>query len=279
MKIIIFSKDRACQLDLLLRSIQKNWDFENIDISILYTSSNDKYNISYNTLFDKYNDIDFIKEDNFYNQLCNMVKYSQSEVIGIFTDDCIMFRKPEISCIQLQNIFTNNILFFSLRLGQNTIVQDYVKQTLQTPLHYNGFDQINENVICWNRNLHTKYSNYNYMFSLDGTFYHKNWLIDAFVGKTFEIPRALEYQMVIDKELERKSSNKVMSLNKSCVIVNSINAVQSHGIPCGFKYSYSPEELNTKFLEGFQISLDTFQDIEVNSTHGEIEIRYESIYA
>ena len=65
MNIIIFSKDRACQLDLFLRSLKKYFkEFEELNFNILYTYSNDKFKIGYDKLFTIHNDsnLNYIKE-------------------------------------------------------------------------------------------------------------------------------------------------------------------------------------------------------------------------
>ncbi len=47
MRVFIPSKDRVCQLDLLLRSMQENLPNINFNITILYTYSNEDYKNGY----------------------------------------------------------------------------------------------------------------------------------------------------------------------------------------------------------------------------------------
>ena len=50
---IVFSKDRACQLDFLLTSLIQN-DNGLFDINVLYRHSNDKFKTGYEKLIKKY---------------------------------------------------------------------------------------------------------------------------------------------------------------------------------------------------------------------------------
>ena len=60
---IIFSFDRACQLHLLLESIEKNAK-NTFNINILYKFSNDEFKKGYELLKSKFININFIEEKN-----------------------------------------------------------------------------------------------------------------------------------------------------------------------------------------------------------------------
>ena len=58
----IFSKDRSCQLSLLLSSMKEFIkEFETLKINVLYTYSNDFFKQGYDKLIPIYNNINFIK--------------------------------------------------------------------------------------------------------------------------------------------------------------------------------------------------------------------------
>jgi hypothetical protein len=73
LNIIVFSKDRACQLELFLRSMKYYFkEFYESKINVLYTYSNDSFKNGYDKLIEIHNDdnINYIKETtNFKNHV------------------------------------------------------------------------------------------------------------------------------------------------------------------------------------------------------------------
>jgi hypothetical protein len=85
MNVIIFSKDRAMQLDLLLRSIKRNMG---VDVSIMYSYSSEWYMSGYERLIGGgYN---WVRVIDFKLELLNLVK---DEFTLFFTDDSVVTRK------------------------------------------------------------------------------------------------------------------------------------------------------------------------------------------
>lgn len=115
---IIFSKDRPLQLDCLLRSIKKNLKEVN-DIKVLYKT---KFVESYDKLKKRYPDVIFIEETFFHADFIRLVKES-SKYIGLFVDDCILFREVD----DIQDAFFDNVDIVSLRLGANITKKEHFK--------------------------------------------------------------------------------------------------------------------------------------------------------
>jgi FkbM family methyltransferase len=71
---IIFSKDRAMQLDATLKSFYMYCkDYPSVDLKVIYTSSDQYYAIQYRQLAAEYEEVDFIKEKNFKEDLLSNV--------------------------------------------------------------------------------------------------------------------------------------------------------------------------------------------------------------
>lgn len=116
---IIFSKDRAMQLEACLSSLLNTCsDSWALDISVIYKATDDHMESQYNLLRLKYATIEFVKETSFYNDLVHSLKPFQH--ILFIVDDCV-FRKAwsVVNIIQLLAEHTD-ALGFSLRLGLNT---------------------------------------------------------------------------------------------------------------------------------------------------------------
>ena len=103
---IIFSKNRACQLELLLRNL-------NMPASILYTYD-PEFKAGYEKLIKVYPVINFVLETDFKQQVIDMLgKYTM-----FLVDDDIMIEHFDINCPEFDEFKQNqDILCLSLRLA------------------------------------------------------------------------------------------------------------------------------------------------------------------
>ena len=77
---IVFSKDRAAQLDLLLKSIEKNGK-DVFQIKVIYASSEISFEKGYEKLIDKYPEVKWMKESaNFKNDVMSAIENTESEL-------------------------------------------------------------------------------------------------------------------------------------------------------------------------------------------------------
>ena len=129
MHIIIFSYNRAMQLDALLTSIAFYWKYPDIKIHVLYNASDDNFNNGYERLKKLYSAVTFTQENtlsystysfaemtNYFNlkllylcphlrgrksdfrkQLIHILKDSDDRLTMFLTDDSIFFRPVELS--------------------------------------------------------------------------------------------------------------------------------------------------------------------------------------
>lgn len=276
-QLIIPSFDRASQLDCFLRSLLRYWDYRDLTIRVLYKYSSPEYEKGYYKVFEKYPNILPSLEYDFCSQIKQYINSSLSTVIGFATDDCVCYREPGLNPKNiLEYMIWHNYLCASLRLGVNTIVQNYLTGELQRNLQYSIVSSIGE-VINWNWRHYPRFSNYGYMFSWDMHFYNKEWLQECIdICYRWENPRAFEHQMNTSDKIRANAPNMIFGCKNSSIFVNTINAVQNNDIPAGTKYNYNPKTLNDKFLKGEIISLRSFDNIEVVSSHEEVPLIFEA---
>jgi hypothetical protein len=122
LNVIIFSKDRACQLELLLRSMKlflKHWN--SCHISVIYAHSNIEYEQAYSLIKKEYGQFNYLCENNTDNSFHSIVLdcINLAQPYTMFLVDDIVFR----ATVDLTNTtfreFTNDpeILCLSLRLS------------------------------------------------------------------------------------------------------------------------------------------------------------------
>lgn len=100
MNIIIFSKNRACQLDLLLRSVSVPFD----TIRVIYTADTPGFRFGY-AICRKEHDVNFIREENLKQDTLNAIKGGLN---CFLVDDDVFYRKleklPEIESKQVYSL-------------------------------------------------------------------------------------------------------------------------------------------------------------------------------
>jgi hypothetical protein len=269
LNVIIFSKNRAMQLDLLLQSILLNFNVEDYTLNILYKSSNDEYNRGYNTIRDLYPQFKYKKEESFKQDLLSL--FNDSKYTVFLTDDDIIYQSFKLNNDELHNIFMlTNANCFSLRLGLNT-KHCYTQQKLnsleefKTHNFYYDTDLI-EPVISWKVGDGT--NDYSYPMSVDGHIFKTEYIKNLCEILEYGNPNFFEAM------LSNFGRNEmIISSYKNSKLVNSpINRVQeTFKNLSGMKYSYSSEDLNEMYLDGLILNLEKMNFNEITGCHQEIQ--------
>lgn len=262
MNIIIFSKDRACQLDLLLRSIIKMWPSycnEMHNMNIIWTATRLNYFGAYMKLIEKYKkEFNFIRQ----GQYCITAKAMNDNIpYTMFIVDDLVFKEPfSIDCEEYKKFKGNDdIMALSLRL-------DIDKNYCYTQ----------------NKNMMVPIFRMKNMWEWEGKDFDWGypWSIDASIFRTKDImviannyiypknPNLLETCLI--KKMIRRPY--MMCFDKAKVINNPANKVGKFHNRYG---KIDIEKLNDIFLSGKQIALEPIIGMESNSCHKEFEYTYE----
>lgn len=259
--IVIFSRDRASQLELLLRSMKLYFkEFYEHKINILYTFSNDGFKAGYDKLFKIHNDsnIKYIKETlKFKDHILLLLDYNNP--YSLFFVDDIVFKNPfSLNCKQFK-LFTMNedILTLSLRLHPKLIFCYPANIRMAPP----DFDS----------NLSFKWSgmsgDYGYPMSLDGHFFRTSDFLSLTKVLNFSNPNSYE-GMLANYPFNRP---KMICFEESVIVNNPINKVQNYNN--NLHGTINAEYINKEFLNGYLIDIDNFKGLKNISCHQEIEIR------
>ena len=117
MNIVVFSKDRACQLELFLRSISDYFEESSyFGINVLYTFTNTEFEKGYKKLIEMYPDVRFKLEENFKEDLLSLIDFNK--VYSVFFVDDIVFKEDFTVRSEKFELFTssNDISCLTLRL-------------------------------------------------------------------------------------------------------------------------------------------------------------------
>lgn len=262
--LIIWSKDRACQLDLLLRSIELNAADLFSDIKVIYKASNEAFTEGYFKIMEDHNypALSLCNQGNisFNDVTVNLVGDCNDDTNVCFsTDDNVIYRKVTGNIGRL-----NYGQCFSLRLGLNTIVQNHNIGQLQPPLNI----YIHElDKLYWRPEWYHPHSNYGYP-----------WALDMHIYNSYQVKRTLErFKFNNTNELEsnlfkfRGEITELQSFEQSvCVNIPFTNI---SGITQSDNHSL--DKLNEEYLAGKRISLDYISRQPVQGCHQSFTLEWE----
>jgi glycosyltransferase involved in cell wall biosynthesis len=272
--LLIFSYDRPLQLFALLESIEKYVSGLN-NISVIYRTSNERFNNAYNDVKKTFSKVCFLKQsDKPSNDFQLFVmkdlfsKKNISPYILFSVDDIIVKDYIDVSkCIQ--SLKKTKSYFFSLRLGK-TIDYSYMGQSSHDiPYHVN----IDNNIIGWNLND----ARFDWMFdnSLDMTLYRKKYVKKVFEKISFANPNDLEikwnnYKKLFGEKEKKRRTGLCFDTTKVVNIpLNLVNISNNPNIN-----SFSAKDLLLKYEEGLKIDIKDLFKIENHSTHIEYEPKF-----
>lgn len=262
MNITIFSKNRAAQLELFIRSFKtyvKNSD--NYTLKIIYLYTEPQYEKGYDKLISmNFPNVSYTKEGNFAQNIIDSINISDPHIV-FFSDDNIFKNHYEFYDEQMK-IFNadKEILCVSLRLHPR-LTYCYPQNIPQTPPKFMEY--------------HTFYwpgqsGDYGYPMSVDGHIFRTAELYPILNMRNYANPTNLENFLVMNTI----RLPKMICYDKSIIVNNPCN--RASGTAGNIHGSIDLSELNTYFLEGKLITLDNIDGIENISCHQEIEIKYEN---
>tara|TARA_Y100000310_G_scaffold37566_1_gene35258 strand:+ start:143 stop:1054 length:912 start_codon:yes stop_codon:yes gene_type:complete len=296
---LIFSKNRACQLDLLIRSLNKHAAGK-MGLRVLYTFSDPDFGAGYEMLAQKFPEVNFIKQSSSFKKDVLEIISSSSKYVGLFTDDDIMFGGFDVNLDELDEMFKDvKPISLSLRLGRNTIIQDPYKDVLTRMPRFAGhgkfliwdsknvgnfFMEVIENV------PYKRYYDCNFSMpvSLDGHIYKRQLLSQIVENISFYCPNSMELSMAGAKASAFRSSmlrhgplrlwekgNPDMACLVESIVVNSPNNKVQEVVKstlAGEKFALEAKDLNRQFLEGKTLGLDKIYDFDIKGCHQELNL-------
>lgn len=266
---LIFSKDRAMQLDATVRSLSIHCrDMENIDVKVIYATSNSENEQQYQELANTYSLIEFISQVDFQSQvLASMVGY---EYILFLVDDNIFVRDFSINNI-IESLSTNpDALGFSLRLGTNTryCYPLRVDQQLLT------FSSIDHEFLLFDWTLAEH--DFGYPLEVSSSVYRVKDITDV-LKHSFVNPNTLE--AYLNNQKIAFYHKKFLLCNQySYTFCNPVNKVQNtFNNRAGETFYYSPDNLRDLFSQGYRIDVEEYRGFIPNACHQEVELKFKKI--
>lgn len=263
--LIIFSKDRAFQLDALIRSLIINIpNPDDYEIFVLNTYSNELYrkgyiqlhNQNYHTHFKNFR---LCPQREFKRDVCQLLQRCKGPDLLFMVDDMVATHPLEIFGTTEYETFWQNddILTLSLRLGKNLTKQDlptYIK---------------NDDYLLWDWTQAPR-TYWDYPMSVDGHIFRLEHLRPVIPQLDFKAPNSFEGSMV--RAIEHfKDKPLMIAYNQSKVFNIPQNKVQTEGET--WHGEITAEQMNSMYLQGYQMDVDALQGFANISTHQLVEMK------
>ena len=241
MNIIIFSKDRAMQLDALFQTIARYLPFT-YNIAVVFKASNASFAAGYARLMSRAGPIAWLHESNFRSQVLSCLS-SDNEYTMLECDDSMFFGPAWFTGL------ADHVLCHSLRLGRNTTLCYPTSQSQRIP----------QDFPVWR--YRDAEADFAYPFSTTGHIYRTKDLFDIMDARGWSSPNTLEASMVGAQSWRPFMTAPV----RSCSVCIPHNKVQND-FP-NREEGGNPDKLNDLFLAGRRIRPFAMDFSQVPAAH------------
>lgn len=273
--VFIITKDRPTQFLACLESLRQN--FGRFRTHVLYKITNEATRPYYKTFAKDTIDVEEIGD--FKPALISTLKSIVTDLCLFLTDDTIFYRPLNPSLVgPVISSFTNKDLFtFSLRLGENTTVQDienpHIKLVVPPKL-----SEWNSSYHSWNWQLQSLNSNCGYPISMDGHFYRTKDIIALSEQIEFRNLREWEGNLIGHVRGNIDVPPLMSCLPLSYCVNVPFNFTQHPFTATVGPYGISLAQLNQKLIDGQKMDWQAMvQNIKICGSHQYLESKFKSI--
>lgn len=264
---LVFSKNRACQLDLLLRSITENAP-DLFDTVTVVWKGDGEYRDAYDVCQGDHGRVGFFREHDLRSQTIGLTAEG-SEHVAFLMDDCVFYRpigddpQPEVV------LDDDDVLCFSPRLGLNTTECYPLRRRQELPVGRAAED----GAVYWG--WEAADGDFSYPMSLDGHVFRRDdlepLLIDVYDWSSPNSVEAALARMAGRMERPLMASHTCSSLVG--VPANRVGDYSYSTNRHGETYPRDPFELNRAYLAGQRVLLGSVDPVMVDAAHVEFPLR------
>jgi hypothetical protein len=264
---IVFSRDRAAQLDLLLTSLRTNAPGLHDLLTVLWRASDELYRQAYDVCQAEHPEAEFVAEHSFADDLRSLL--APAEQVVFFTDDSVLFRslqQRERTPVEWL-ADDSELLCFSLRLGLNC--EDcYPRACPQRQPEFSG----RGDVLSWTwKNAD---GDFGYPMSLDGHVMDAALPSQLIGTRRPANPNELEGALA-DAVGSAPVAPRIASYRESHLVSIPANRVnETHPNRFDSASEAGAHELNVRYLSGQRLDLEAIDFTSVNAAHAELPLAW-----
>lgn len=268
--VVIFSKDRANQVEACIRSFLKHFEqSEQSTISVLYKASTPSFNEGYKKakgLLTDVPNLQWVIENNFSKQTRSLINCVDAPLTMFLVDDIIFINSVSLEDKQVRLLENPSLLAVSLRLHAGVKSCYATNQPTLVPRFVKGC------VWDWQQ----AEGDWNYPMSVDGNIYRTDLIKQLLAALQFTNPNTLEAAFDAAKGSSGMPRHLCCYPNAPRLINIPANRVQNL-FENRFAKGYSAEELNKLLLNGKRIDTAQYAGLKPEMVHVPIELMFESV--
>jgi len=262
-RVLIFSKQRACQLEGLLQSLDLHicpaWP-----VSVLWKSEDRDHSRGYAMVREKWPQVVWQEETDFRKDLTNLLEAMSGEPVMFCTDDGLFFRPiPALS-----EPDWSQVAGLSLRLGRNSRYCHPANE------HYPAPKFLGQGTLLawqWKKAR----GDFRVAYSLDAHIYPRRRILELLKRFDFGNPNQLEDRL--NRCGVQDAPDWIMCPEQSCYVSLPINRVNSE-FPnrAGLQHPASEQELLETYLSGQRLDIRNIVTSSPIGPHQEYPLRWVS---
>lgn len=252
---IIFSKDRAMQLDAFLQSY-----FEYVQnastVKVLYHTSSIEHEKSYQDLVEIYKSqpVEFHKEGNFRELLLTIVENSTEDRLIFYVDDMLFSAKIDYNDLKAINPLEKIVC---LSRGKDLVYSTVLAKPLQVPT----IKPLQGNLFQFKWNEIPEFSDWTYPIGVSGYMFSRTEILAMMKATLFKAPNSLESNLqAFLPYFEKRDGVCYENVVTPCVHTN-LTQTEGYNNVLGH---YSLEELLKIWQEGKRIHYQEFLGLPVS---------------
>ena len=263
---IIFSKNRACQLQALLRSFEDQVR-DSVHTKILYEASSELHNEAYDEVQSDFtaSNIEWIPQRDFRKDLLRILQGIEAKWLFFLVDDMVFIRPVDFSVFE--NVSPKSTVA-SLRLAPHIRFSYTMNTSMQVP-QFETYSHDN-NLLQWPWE-HGE-SDWGYPLSVDGHLFAPEEIRSIAEKSNFRAPNSFESALQLAKPVFLKRYG--LCYPESRVVNLPLNKVQQENSNlCG---DISEKSLLNKWKQGCQIDVKSLYGTVNESVHQELRVQFEN---
>ncbi len=262
---IIFSMNRACQLEAFLSSMYRMLPSNHgIKITVLYKASNEEYAKGYDIVKNEYTGVTYHRETVIREDIKRIISDPGTKYVGFFCDDDI-WKSPLLLSSEEFKEFENNPQIISLALRMSPLINKcYSMGNIDTPPPI-----FNTPLCIWDWTNPILKGDWSYPMSVDGGVFKRS-LIDFYLNTIF-FRNVTEFEGFM--AAKPQTHIPCMICFKDSPLFNiplNIASETSKNI----NMNVSKEYLNERFLRGDRIDSAFYENFKNISPHQEVDLKW-----
>ena len=270
--MIVFSKDRAIQLDGALRSLFshcKDLGEGRLRVQVLYTSSSYFHETQYRQMAQRFPDVTFMREHDFKKDL--LACLIGHDYVFFMVDDNIFVKDFLLKDIIEALNRNHRAIGFSLRLGRNTGYCYMQRRDQSLP----PFSDAGEDLLLFDWT--SGESDFAYPLEVSSSVYRVSDIEPLLKHLDFSNPNILEATLDANKSTYQATKPNLLCYGSSVAFCNPANKVQTvfTANRAGEDNAYGAVRLANIFAKGYRINIEEYSGFVPRSCHQEVDYVFE----